>query len=58
VSRKALLASYPVDMVYCDAMHHTSVKCSITIEVESTAGKGTTFNVRIPLQVATVAQKS
>ncbi len=29
-----------------------------SIEVESTAGKGTTFNVRIPLQVATVAQKS
>jgi signal transduction histidine kinase len=29
-----------------------------SIEVETTAGKGTTFNVRIPLQVATVAQKS
>ncbi|MBV4499548.1 sensor histidine kinase [Pseudomonas shirazensis] len=29
-----------------------------SIEVESTAGKGTTFNVRIPLQVAAVAQKS
>ncbi|MBO0368049.1 sensor histidine kinase [Pseudomonas putida] len=29
-----------------------------SIEVESTAGEGTTFNVRIPLQVAAVAQKS
>ena len=29
-----------------------------SIEVESTASEGTTFNVRIPLQVAAVAQKS